>query len=36
MKLPPLKAQINEIRIKMKNGQNSSARIAKREFADEI
>lgn len=36
MKLQPVKTQINEIRIKMKNGQNSSARIAKREFADEI
>ena len=36
MKLQPVKTQINEIRIKMKNGQNSSARIAKRELADEI
>lgn len=36
MKLQPVRAQIGEIRLKGRNGQVSAARIAKREFADEI
>jgi hypothetical protein len=36
IKLPPIKGQINDIRLKLKNGQASSARIAKRELWDEM
>jgi myosin heavy subunit len=36
LRLQPVKAQIGEIRVRIRNGQVSAARIAKREFADEI
>jgi hypothetical protein len=36
LKLPTVKGQINNIRLKLKNGQVSSARIAKRELVDEM
>lgn len=36
MKLQPVRTQIGQIRLKTKNGQVSAARIAKREFVDEI
>jgi hypothetical protein len=36
LRLQAVKAQIGEIRVRIRNGQAGAVRIAKREFADEI
>jgi hypothetical protein len=36
MKLTPIKAQISEIKAKVKSGQMSQVRIKKRELIDEV